>query len=89
MLSLDELKAHLRIDHDAEDDLLLAYRDAAMQAVINYTGGTDTTAAPIKAAILLLVADLYLHREKNSDRVLHENPTYKALLDPYRQWELS
>lgn len=86
---LEKIKAHLRIDHDIEDTLLLTYWDAAEQAIMSYTGLEDLVAAPVEAAVLLLVADLYTHREKNSERALHENPTYQALLNPYRRLVLS
>lgn len=38
ILSLDDAKAHLRVDGDDEDDLVAAFRDAAVDAVERYTG---------------------------------------------------
>jgi len=38
MLDLTLLKQHLRIDHDAENDLLTAYQNAAMSAFELWTG---------------------------------------------------
>lgn len=91
MLTLEEVKAHLRIDHDAEDDLILAYRDAALGAVEDYTGieFTDPAPHPVRAAVLLLVGDLYAHREARTDLRLRENGAYQALLNPYRDLAVS
>lgn len=38
ILSLDACKAHLRVTHDAEDDLIAALRDAAIEFVERYCG---------------------------------------------------
>ncbi|MBB3034050.1 head-tail connector protein [Alteriqipengyuania lutimaris] len=38
ILSLDACKAHLRVSHDAEDDLIRALRDAAIEYVELYCG---------------------------------------------------
>jgi hypothetical protein len=35
-------------------------------------------------AAVLLMADLYLNRERQVDRVLSEKPAYELLLTPYR-----
>jgi hypothetical protein len=43
--------------------------------------------APIQAAVLILVGDLYENRERQADRALHENTTYSLLLSPYRSME--
>lgn len=40
--------------------------------------------APVDAAILLMVGDLYENREGQSDKALHRNQTYERLLNPYR-----
>jgi len=37
LISLSDLKAHLRVTHDAEDDLITALLDTAIQAVENMT----------------------------------------------------
>lgn len=38
LVSLDEAKAHLYVDHDADDDLITLYIHAASGAVLNYIG---------------------------------------------------
>lgn len=47
VLSLDAAKAHLRVLHDDEDDLISALRDAAIDAVQQYTGKSLTEVAHV------------------------------------------
>lgn len=89
MLTIDDLKLHCRIDDDGEDDLLEGIMDAATDAVADYLNlpVADIVAdmpAPVKAAVLLLAADLYLFREAQADRQLYRNQTFDRLLAPYR-----
>jgi uncharacterized phiE125 gp8 family phage protein len=50
------------------------------------TGSPMTNAVPadLKFAVLMLVEDLFEHRGKQSELVLHENATACALMQPYR-----
>lgn len=88
MLTLNETKLHLRVDHDDEDALILAMIDAATASVGDYINATEpldaTAPAPVKAAALLLVGTLYTHREELIERPLSKNPTFERLLAPYR-----
>ncbi|GAO23289.1 phage gp6-like head-tail connector protein [Diaphorobacter sp. DS2] len=89
MLTLNETKLHLRVDHDDEDALILAMIDTAASAVANDLNmeviDLDTDApAPVKSAALLLVGDLYANREAQTERPLTSNQTYARLLAPYR-----
>ena len=88
MLTLAEAKLHCRIDHADEDTLLSAMIDAAVAAVGDYINAAepldDTAPAPVKAACLLLVGDLYSNREALVERPLSKNPTFERLLNPYR-----
>lgn len=88
MLTLPEVKLHCRIDHADEDTLLSAMIDAAVASVgyyINSPTPLDATApAPVKAAAMLLVGDLYSNREALVERPLSKNPTFERLLNPYR-----
>lgn len=90
MLTLYEAKAHLRIDHNDEDELLQAYIDAAEASIADFLGTELPTPmpAPVRAAILLRVADLYENREAQTDRPLHGNKTFERLLQPYRVMSL-
>jgi uncharacterized phiE125 gp8 family phage protein len=58
---------------------------------IRYQAGFDTTGSPadivpasIKQAILLVVADLYEHREQRLDAETYDNPTARAILAPFK-----
>lgn len=74
LISLAQLKRHLRILHDDEDDELQDLADNASAVVVDYlkkpegtwTEATDQTPsdAPgvVKTAVLLQAGDLYEHR---------------------------
>ena len=85
-LTLEEVKAHLRVLHDDEDVLIQRMADAAEALVSVYLGDDlpTPTPAPVEAAILLLVGDQYENRERQADKPLNENSTYALLLNPYR-----
>lgn len=89
MLTLAETKAHLRVDHDAEDALITALMTTATAAAADYLNMpldqlTTTVPSPIKSAALLMVAGLFENREDQTDRQLYRNTTYERLLNPYR-----
>ena len=89
MLTLEEVKRHCRIDHNDEDALLLALIDTAVAACANFLNmdAADLVVAvpaPVKSAALLLVGNLHEHRESMGDRPYSKNPTFEALLNPYR-----
>ena len=89
MISIEDLKAHLRIDFDLEDDLILAKRDAAIGIIENYTGQSlselDTVPAPINEALRKLVSHFYEHRGlTNADQ-----DEIERLIMPYRAWRFA
>ena len=89
MLTLQETKLHLRVDHSDEDALIEALMTTATAACADFLNmdAADLVVAvpaPIKSAALLLVGDLYANREAQSDRKLYANDTYRNLLNPYR-----
>lgn len=89
MLTLTEAKAHLRVDGNEEDTLITALINAATTATGDYLDNTtlvldETAPAPIKAAALLMVADLFENRTEQTERPLHRNGAYERLLSPYR-----
>lgn len=89
-MTLTDVKAHLRVTHDAEDSLIQSYWDAAAALVAKYLGDDmpATVPEPINAAILLLTADLYTRRGRQSDRIIYDNDAYMLLLNPYRTTEV-
>ncbi|MCK3656782.1 hypothetical protein A4G19_15535 [Pasteurellaceae bacterium Macca] len=93
-ITLEEIKAHLRIEHDLDDELLEVYADATLEAASNHIGKvwgdehSDTTVRftqGIKVGCLMFIGHLYANRESVSDVQLYEVPmTIKALWNPYR-----
>ena len=89
MLTLPETKLHLRVDHNDEDALIGALMTTATAACADFLNmeAADLVVAvpaPIKSAALLLVGALYEQRESQGDRPYNRNPTFEALLNPYR-----
>ena len=69
------------------DRHLFLRRKNAEASVVDYLGIKELPKklpAPVRAAILLRVGDLYENREAQIDRPLHGNPTFERLLNPYR-----
>jgi uncharacterized phage protein (predicted DNA packaging) len=87
-VSLDTVKAHLRISDDAEDALLTAYIAAAEDYIRTFTDSdwtdADSVPAGVTSACLLLVGDLYENRLAQSPTALHTNQTVDFLLWPHR-----
>lgn len=79
-------KKHLRVDFDDDNDAITLYLAAAVDWTLTYT---NRTAAPVgaasafDAATLLMLGDLYEHREIGGGPY-SENPAARRLLDPYR-----
>lgn len=94
-IDLNEIKAHLRIEHDLDDELLEAYADAALEAASNHIGkvwGDETTSNTvkftkgIKVGCLMFIGHLYANREIVSDVQQYEVPmAISALWNPYRE----
>lgn len=89
MLTLTEAKLHLRVDHSDEDPLisgLIATATAACADYLNMLPSELVVAvpAPVKSAALLLIGTLYEQRESVGERPYNRNPTFEALLNPYR-----
>jgi uncharacterized phage protein (predicted DNA packaging) len=86
VVTLSEAKLHLRVTQNAEDSLIKAYIAAAEEYVgklLNQSNYPIT--APIRAAVLLTVSDLYENRNGASDKDIKENPAVMRLLYPYRK----
>lgn len=88
-ITLEEALEHIRQDAGVEDASIQAMIDAATAAAWDYLGVdlSDAMPAPVRAAILLQVGDLYENREAGtvgSRMQYYVNPTYERLLNPYR-----
>lgn len=98
MVTLEQIRAHCRIDGPEEDDLLEQYRLAALEALKTHTGrnwyphgspipaddaaGLHITPQAVQA-VLLLVGGWYQHRE--SAAAQNEIPAaFWHLVQPYR-----
>ncbi|KIF80901.1 head-tail connector protein [Noviherbaspirillum autotrophicum] len=90
MISLDEVKNHIRVVGNDDDAAITAMIATATAHIENYTGVAcgDDAPAPVKSAALLMVGDLYENREAQSERPLSENKTFTLLLNPYRMMEV-
>jgi uncharacterized phage protein (predicted DNA packaging) len=91
ILTLDQIKAHLRIDpsNTDEDDQLTLFEQAAHLHTANVLrlDVDDTVGENVKVANLLLIAHWYRNRETVGDIKLGEIPlAYMALLIPERSF---
>lgn len=89
-VSLQELKAHLRIYHDLLDDNLTIMLLAAVEDVEGFTGidfsvdYKDSVPFKLKAAILLTAGRLF---ENPTDGVDGLPTTAKNLIKGFRKWD--
>ena len=90
IVTLDEVKAHLRIDHDAEDAYLESLIRQAQAVAEDYcrVPFSDEAPEPVRLAVLLFVGFYYENRD------IPDMTAYKAmrmafdsLLYPYRDPE--
>ena len=95
-LTIDEIKAHLNLDHDLDDELLEAYKVATLEVCQKHIGktfGEEETektilfTPAIKIGCLMYIAYLYTNREAVTD-LANLNPapmTISALWEVYRE----
>lgn len=87
LVTLEEMKQHLRILHTFDDAMIQIYLDSAEQHIKQFLGDdwikTTEAPAPIKSAILLLGADLYQNRTMQADQAFNNNRAFDLLLNPY------
>ncbi|OHV12123.1 head-tail connector protein [Kushneria phosphatilytica] len=91
VVSLDTMKAHLRLDHDAEDELISLYAGAALDWCLWYCDNpnqdsADALSRNFKAAMLLVLGDLFANREAQFENSAYTNPTAENLLWADRDW---
>lgn len=92
VVSLKEVKAHLRLDSLEEDDYLNSLILVAIDYVEQYLGKSLGDLHPrylpasIRHSILLMVADLY---ENRTTSTIPNHTLFQSLLAPYRAVRLS
>lgn len=83
MITLDEAKAHLRVDHSDEDaDISLKLRFAA--AIVQDYSGVDVFYSPTDvadAAVLMVLGELYVNREAGANPL---SPSVRGVLERLR-----
>jgi uncharacterized phage protein (predicted DNA packaging) len=87
MVSLSELKAHLRIESGEEDALLSSLIQSAKAACEAFCMTTfmDPTPEPVRLAVLLFCGHFYANRESgDQDAYDAMIAAFRALLWPYR-----
>ena len=95
-LTIDEIKAHVNLDHDLDDELLAAYKAATLEVCQKHIGktfGEEETektipfTPAIKIGCLMYIAYLYTNREAVTDLAnLKPAPmTISALWEVYRE----
>jgi len=87
VVSVDEVKSHLRIDHDDEDaylEGLIAQAQAVAEDYCRVTF-TDEAAEPVRLAVLLMTSHYYENRD-NPDKQVYVTMriAFENLLYPYR-----
>ena len=87
VVTVDEAKAHLRIDHDEEDayiDGLIAKAQAVAEDYCRVSF-SDQAPEPVRLAVLLMISHYYENRD-NSDKQVYVTMriAFENLLYPYR-----
>ena len=90
VLSVSEVKTHLRIEQDSEDDLLASLIAQAQAAAEDFcrVSFEDSAAEPVRLACLLFVSHYYENRD-NPERTVYTvmREAFENLLYPYRDPE--
>ena len=90
IVTVDEVKTHLRIQHDEEDGYLESLIRQAQATAEDYcrVQFSEPAPEPVRLAILLFVSHYYENRD-NPDRVMYATMrvAFENLLYPYRDPE--
>lgn len=90
IVSLEEIKQHLRVEHDEDDDLLTTYLCQAQAAAEDFCRVTfeEDAAEPVRLAILLMASHFYERRDSSdSNAYATMMEAFHALLYPHRKIE--
>ncbi len=87
VVSVDEVKSHLRIDHDDEDTYLEGLIAQAQAVAEDYcrVAFLDDAPEPVRLAVLLMISHYYENRD-NPDKQVYVTMriAFENLLYPYR-----
>ena len=87
IVTVDEVKTHLRIQHDEEDGYLESLIRQAQATAEDYcrVQFSEPAPEPVRLAVLLFVSHYYENRD-NPDRVMYATMriAFENLLNPYR-----
>ena len=87
ILTTEEVKVHLRIQHDEEDDLIDGFIAQAEAVAEDYcrVQFPEPAPEPVRLAVLLMVSHFYENRD-NPDRQVYltMRMAFQNLLYPYR-----
>lgn len=87
IVTVEEVKNHLRIQHDEEDDLITGFIVQAQAVAEDYcrVQFTDPAPEPVRLAVLLMVSHYFENRD-NPDRQVYitMRVAFENLLYPYR-----
>ena len=88
ILEVDEVKTHLRIEDDEEDDYienLIKQAQAAAEDFCRVSFEDDPAPEPVRLAVMLMVSHYYENRD-NPDRAVYGTMriAFENLLYPYR-----
>lgn len=91
VVPIEELRAHIEFDAEDRDALIIRYAQAALDYCLRWCDEPRwKTAAdvptPVVSALLLVFADLFEHRTRQSEVQLYKNRAAEQLLWPYRNW---
>lgn len=90
MLTLEEVKVHLRIENEDEDDYIVSLIAQAQAKAEDFCRVTfeDDAPAPVRLAVLLMISHYYENRD-NPDRQVYVTfrMAFENLLYPYRDPE--
>ena len=92
IVTLDELKDHLRVQTNDEDDLLVTYLTQAQEAASNYCRvdweDTETVPETVRLAVMLMASHFYENRD-SADKSAYTTMmmAFRMLLYPNRNPE--
>ena len=90
ILTVDEVKAHLRIEDDEEDALLASYIVQSQAAAedycrLSFENDLESVPEPVRLAVLLMVSYLYENRdEPDHAAYVTMRTAFENLLYPHR-----